>query len=88
MCALFPLGNHLVDLVLYDLDSETAVYDFGFGSSLVKQLNSFFCLLQRKVTYPTSFFLSCEFRQILNELRILKSCYLLTNKVLKSTRRW
>lgn len=33
---LFTLKNHLVDLVLYTLGSEIAVYDFGFGSPFVK----------------------------------------------------
>lgn len=36
MWFLFTLKNHLVDLVLYTLGSEIAVYDFGFGSPFVK----------------------------------------------------
>lgn len=52
MCVLFVLGNHLVDLVLYDLDSETVVYDFGFGSSLVKQLDRFFVSCSKKGPIP------------------------------------
>jgi len=39
---------------------------------LLNNLLWFFCLLQYKVAYLTSLFPSCEFKQIRNDMRLLK----------------